>query len=31
MLPTEYFEEIIAQDVLEHFPRDETIKVLKKF
>ena len=31
MLPTEYFEEIIAQDVLEHFPRNETIKVLKKW
>ena len=31
MLPSEYFEEILAQDVLEHFPRNETIKVLKKW
>ena len=31
MLPSEYFEEIIAQDVLEHFPKDETITVLKKW
>lgn len=31
MLPSNYFEEIIAQDVLEHFPRKDTLKVLSEW
>jgi predicted SAM-dependent methyltransferase len=31
MLPDAYYEEIVAQDVLEHIPRTETVNVLREW